>query len=157
MAKRFLVALDKSNNSLRVVKFVAETIIPTAKVTLMSIVADPAAACELHGPSLSSLFTEKTKTFCMIEDAKKAAMQGFLDEAKKTLVKTGFPSENIAVRIRKQKSGVARDILKAAKQEKYDAVVVGRRGLTGVKQFMFGSVSNKVINSAENLSIIVVD
>ena len=85
------------------------------------------------------------------------AMQGFLDEAKKSLVKAGFPYNNVVVRIRKQKSGVARDILKAAKQGKYDAVVVGRRGLTGVKQFMFGSVSNKVINRAEKLSVIVVD
>jgi nucleotide-binding universal stress UspA family protein len=157
MAKRFLVALDKSNNSLRAVKFVADAISPDAKITLMSVVADPAAACELHGPSLSSLFTENVKTFCIIEDAKKSAMEGFLDEAKKSLVKAGFPSNNIFVRIRKQKSGVARDILKAAKQGKYDAVVVGRRGLTGVKQFMLGSVSNKVINRAEKLSIIVVE
>jgi nucleotide-binding universal stress UspA family protein len=157
MAKRFLMALDKSSNSLRVVKFVADTINPTAQVTLMSIVADPAAACELQGPSLSSLFTENIKTFCIIEDAKKAAMQGFLDEAKKSLVKAGFPANNIAVRVRKQKSGVARDILMAAKKGKYDAVIVGRRGLTGVKQFIFGSVSNKVINRAEKLSILVID
>ncbi|MBW2107766.1 MAG: universal stress protein [Deltaproteobacteria bacterium] len=157
MAKRFLVALDKSNNSLRAVKFVATTISPEATVTLISIVSDPAAACELRGPSLASVFTENMKTFCVIEDAKKAALEGFLEEAKKTLIKAGFAPKNVAVRIRKQKAGVARDILSEAKRGKYDAVVVGRRGVSGVRQFVFGSVSNKIVNRAEKVSVIVVD
>jgi nucleotide-binding universal stress UspA family protein len=157
MAKRFLMALDKSSNSLRAVEFVADTIKPTAQLTLMSIVANPATACELDGPSLIPLFTENIKTFCSIEDAKKDVMQGFLDEAKIILVKAGFPANNIAVEIRKQQTGVASDILMVAKEEKYDAVIVGRRGITGVEQFMFGSVSSKVINHAGKLSIIVID
>jgi nucleotide-binding universal stress UspA family protein len=157
MAKNLLVALDKSHNSLRAVHYVAATVNPASFITLISIVPDPAAACELHGPSLASLFTEKIKTFCIIEDAKKSAMEGFLKEAKKTLVKAGFPSKHVRIRIRKQKSGVARDILKEATQGKYDTVIVGRRGITGVKQFAFGSVSNKVIHRAGELSVIVVD
>jgi len=158
MGKKFLVALDVSSNSLRAVQFVAETIKPDSQVTLMSIVADPAAACELRGPSeVHPLLAENIKDFCVIEEAKRAAAQGFLDEAKKTLVRAGFPDDNVCVELRKQEAGVANDILVEARAGDYDFVILGRRGIAGGKQFTFGSVANKIVNHAENISIIVVD
>ena len=158
MAKKFLVALDKSSNSLRAVKFVADSISPCAQITLMSIVTNPASACELREPSeVHPLLKENIKELCIIEDAEMSALEGFLDEAKKVLIKCGFPADNITVSIRKQQTDIAGDILAEARDGKYDAIVVGRRGLKGLKHFMFGSVSSKVINHAENLSVIVVD
>lgn len=158
MAKRFLVALDKSRNSLRAVEFVADNINLTAQITLMSVVADPAAACELKGTSeVHPLLEEGIKDFCMIEEAQRAAAQGFLDEAKKTLVKAGFPADNICVELRTQGADVAGDVLTEARAGNYDAVIVGRRGLAGKKQFTFGSVSSKIIQNADNLSIMIVD
>ncbi|WP_041585021.1 universal stress protein [Syntrophus aciditrophicus] len=158
MAKKFLVALDKSSNSLRAVKFVADNINCAAQITLMSIVPDIAAACELRDPSeVHPLLKENIKDLCVIEEAKTAAMEGFLDEAKKALVNAGFPSENITVCLRRQQTDVAGDILMEAGEGGYDTIVAGRRGVSGVKQFMFGSVSSKIINHAENVSVIVVD
>jgi len=158
MAKRFLVALDKSSNSLRVVEFVASTLNPTPQITLMSIVADPASACELKGPSeIHPLLSEGLKDFCRIEEAQRAAAQGFLDEAKKTLVKAGFPADNICIKLRTQEADVAGDILMEAAQENYDVVIMGRRGMAGNKKYNFGSVSSKIIHNAKDLSIMIVD
>jgi len=158
MAKRFLVALDKSRNSLRAVEFVADNIKPTAQITLMSVVADPAAACELKGTSeVHPLLEEGIKDFCMIEEAQRAAAQGFLDEAKKTLVKAGFPADNICVELRTQEADVAGNILMEAAAGNYNAIIMGRRGIAGKKKFTLGSVSSKIINHAENLSIIIID
>jgi nucleotide-binding universal stress UspA family protein len=157
MAKKILLAVDNSKNSLKAVKYVATTVNTDASVTLLSILPDPAAACEMDSPSLTPVFKKNAETFCSIEDTKKQAMEKFMDEAKKILVKAGFPSKNLASKIRKKKAGVARDILKAAEQGQYDTIVIGRRGLSGIKQFMFGSVSNKVVQLAETASVIVVD
>jgi nucleotide-binding universal stress UspA family protein len=157
MAKKILLALDNSKNSLKAVTYVAKALNTDAAITMLSILPDPTAGCELDSPSLTPIFKKSMKTFCSIEEAKKVAVEGFLDEAKKILVKAGFPSKNITVRVRKKKSGIARDILKEAKRGKYDTIVIGRRGLTGIKQFLFGSVSNKVVQLAENASVIVVD
>jgi nucleotide-binding universal stress UspA family protein len=158
MAKKFLVALDKSNSSLKAIDFVAGTINPSAQITLMSVVADPAAACELKGPTeLHPLLEEGLKDFCVIEEAKRAAAQGFLDEAKNKLVGAGFPAEHICVELRSQEGDIAGDILIEAARENYDAVIIGRRGMADNKKYAFGSVSNKIIQHAENLSIIVVD
>ncbi len=80
-----------------------------------------------------------------------------MEEAKKTLVKAGFPSKNVAISIRKKKVGIARDILKEAERGQYDTIVIGRRGLSCIKQFLFGSVSLKVAHLAKNVAVIVVD
>lgn len=157
MAKKILLALDNSKNSLKAVKYVANALNTDAAITVLSILPDPTAGCGLDSPALIPLFKENMKTFCTLEEAKKVAVEGFLDEAKKTLVKAGFPSKNIAVKVRKKKTGIARDILKEAARGKYDTIVIGRRGLTGIKQFLFGSVSNKVVQLAQNASVIVVD
>ncbi len=158
MGKKFLVALDKSSNSLRAVQFLANSINPNSQVTLMSVVADPAAACELKGPSeIHPLLAEELKDFCLVEEAKRAAAEGFLDEAKKALIKAGFPADNICVELCGQEADIAEDILVEARRGNYDAILLGRRGIAGKKKFTFGSIANKIVNHAEDISIIVVD
>lgn len=80
-----------------------------------------------------------------------------MEEARKTLVKAGFAAKNIAIRIRKKKVGIARDILKEVERGNYDTIVMGRRGLSGVKLFAFGSVSNKVVHLAKAIAVILVE
>ena len=157
MANKILLAVDNSKNALKAIKYVAKTVRPMSTVTMLSVLPDPTAACELDGPSLAPIFKANVKTFCTIEDAKKSAVEGFMEEAKKTLVKAGFSAKNVAIRIRKKKVGIARDVLKEAQQGKYDTLVIGRRGLTGIKQFVFGSVSNKIVQLARSIAVIVVD
>ncbi len=42
----------------------------------------------------------------------------------------------------------ADEIMKLAKSEKFDLVVIGSRGLSGVKELILGSVSGKVVNNS---------
>ncbi|MBW1740365.1 MAG: universal stress protein [Deltaproteobacteria bacterium] len=157
MAKKILVAVDESKNSMKAVNYVAKAMQPTATVALFSVIPDPTSACGLDSPSLTPLFKANRQTFCSIEDTKKDKVKGFMEKAKGVLVKAGFPSKNVTIKMRKKKSGIARDILKEARQGKYDTLVIGRRGLSGIKEFLFGSVSNKVVQLAKNVSVIVVD
>jgi nucleotide-binding universal stress UspA family protein len=157
MAKKILLAVDNSKNSLKAVKYVATTVNTDALVTMLNILPDAAAACGMDSPSLTPVFKKNVETFCTIEDTKKEIIQKFLDEAKKVLVAAGFPAKNVECKVRKKKAGVARDILKEAERGNFDTIVIGRRGLSGIKQFMFGSISNKVVQLADKTSVIVVD
>jgi len=38
----------------------------------------------------------------------------------------------------------------------YDAIVMGRRGLSGIKEFMMGSVSRKVPHPVKDVSVVIV-
>lgn len=157
MAKKVLVAVDESKNSMKAVKYVANGIQPTGKVTLFSVLPDSTAACGLDSPALTPLFNRNRKAFCAIEDTKKDHVKEFMEKAEAVLVKAGFPSKNVTVKIRKKKAGIARDVLKEAQAGKYDTLVIGRRGLSAVREFLFGSVSSKVIQLAKKVSVIVVD
>ena len=157
MAKKILVAVDESKNSMKAVDYVAKSMQPTGTVTLFSVIPDATAACDLDSPSLTPLFNKNRLAFCAIEDTKKDHLKAFMERAKGVLVEAGYPSKNVTVRIRKKKSGIARDILKEAKKGKYTTIVLGRRGLSAIKEFLFGSVSHKVVQLADKLSVIVVD
>jgi len=157
MAKKILVGVDESKNSMNAVRYVAEGMEKTGTVTLFSVLPDATAACGLDSPSLTPIFRKSRQAFCAIEDTKKDSVKAFMEKAKQALIRGGFPSKNIAVKIRKKKVGIARDILKEAEQGKYTTLVIGRRGLSGIKQFVLGSVSNKIVQLAKKVSVIVVD
>ena len=157
MVKKILVAVDESKNSMKAVNYVAKGMNSSATVTLLSVLPDATAACGLDSPALTPLFKEHIHSFCALEDAKKHSVKAFMEKAKMVLVKGGFPSKNLTIKIRKKKVGIARDILKEAHQGKYDTLVIGRRGMSSIKQFILGSISNKLVKFAKNVSVIVVD
>jgi 2,4-dienoyl-CoA reductase-like NADH-dependent reductase (Old Yellow Enzyme family)/nucleotide-binding universal stress UspA family protein len=68
-----------------------------------------------------------------------------------------IPESAITVIVKNQKNGVAGDILDEISTGGYGTVVVGRRGISRTKQFLFGSVSNKIIQNAKNCTVWVVD
>lgn len=157
MASKILIAVDESKNSMKAVNYVAKGMNSAATVTLFSVLPDATAACGLDSPTLTPLFRKSRQAFCAIEDTKKDTVKAFMQKAKKVLVESGFASKNVAIKILKKKTGIARDVLKEVERGKYDTLVIGRRGLSGVKQFVLGSVSNKIVKFAKKASVIVVD
>ena len=73
------------------------------------------------------------------------------------LIKAGLPAEAIEIEVHKKTVGVAQDILTAITEGGYGTVVIGRRGLSRAQQFLFGSVSHKVVQNAKNCTVWVVD
>lgn len=156
MAQKILVALDDSENAMRAVEFVTDTFKSDSKVTLMSILQDTAALCDMSSPELTSYFIAQQGTFCALEQEKKKLIEKATEKAKNLLIKAGFTESNISVKIEMKKMGVAGDIIQEAKLGGYDVIVMGRRGLSGIKEFFLGSVSQKVIHSAKDVSIMIV-
>ncbi|MCK5507252.1 MAG: universal stress protein, partial [Desulfobacterales bacterium] len=50
----------------------------------------------------------------------------------------------------------ADDILKEARDNDYGTIVMGRRGLSAVKEFFMGSVTTSVLNRSTSLAIWIV-
>jgi len=93
--------------------------------------------------------------FCSLEDKKKELIEAAANRAKDLLLKAGFKKEKITVKVQVKKKGIARDIVAEA-ESGYDTLVMGRRGLSGIKEFVMGSVSQKVLHSIKDVSIVIV-
>jgi nucleotide-binding universal stress UspA family protein len=156
MGKRILVAFDDSDNAMRAVEFVAQFFTPEHEITLFSVLPDTATLCEMYSPELTPYFLSQRDAFCSIEDKKKDLVEKAIKEGKELLRKVGFEEKNITIKLETQKKGVAKDIINEANSG-YDTVILGRRGLSGIKEFILGSVSQKVLHSAKNVSVLLVD
>lgn len=156
MEKKILIAVDDSENARRAVEFVAATFKPDHMITLFSVSLNTTAICDLNSPGLTPYFVSQQTAFCQVEDQQKALLQTALQEAKDTLRNAGFEEKNIQIRLETEKKGVARAILEEIRSG-CDLVVLGRRGIGRVQEFFMGSVSQKVVNSARDISILLVD
>jgi nucleotide-binding universal stress UspA family protein len=155
MGKKILIAMDESENALRAVRFVANAFTPDHEVVLYHVVMDTPAVCSLNSPELTPLFIQQQINLCSIEEKKKELVSRAISQAKAILIEAGFSENGVTIRMEKTNKGVARDII-AETQAGYDAVVMGRRGLSGIAEFFIGSVSQKVLNGTKDLSVVLV-
>jgi nucleotide-binding universal stress UspA family protein len=85
----------------------------------------------------------------------KRRLEGSLEKGREILSAAGFPRKAVTAKIRSRESGIARDLLKEAR-EGYGVVVVGRTGLSQVKGVVLGSVAHKLITKMHPVPIAVV-
>ncbi len=156
MTKKILVAIDDSENAMRAVEFVADTFTPDTHITLFNVVQDTAAMCEMNSPELTPYFTAEQSSFCLLEEKKKELVENALQKSKARLMMKGFDEQHITIKAELKKSGIARDIIKEA-QSGYTLIVMGKRGLSGIKEFLLGSVSQKVFHLAKDISVLFVN
>ena len=156
MTEKILVAFDDSENALRAVEYIANMFKKDLQITLFSVLPDTAALCDMNSPSLTPYFKEKQAIFCSLEDQKRDLVEEAQGKAKRILLKAGFKEKDITLKVQTKKQGVVRDIINEAQSE-YDTIVVGRRGLTGTRDFIFGGVSQKLLHLAQDISVTVVD
>jgi nucleotide-binding universal stress UspA family protein len=156
MAQKILIAVDDSENAHRAVEFVAKSFAPQNEITLLNVMLDTAALCHMDSPELTPLFRSQQSSFCALEDKKRQLVNDAMKKAKSVLVSAGFADSKVTIKVENKNHGVARDILDEA-ENGYDLIVVGRHGLTGLKDFFLGSTSHKVFAGAKEMSVLVVN
>lgn len=156
MNNKLLVAFDDSENAMRAVDFIINYFTTDQNVTLFHVLPDSTVLCAMNSPELTPYFLSQKSSFCLLESKKKELIEEAMQKAEKKLVTAGFDKKNIKLKIKNKKIGIARDLIAEA-QSGYDVVVLGRRGLSGIKEFLIGSVSQKVLHSVSGVSVMIVD
>ena len=80
----------------------------------------------------------------------------YIKKAREILLKAGLSEEQITTKITEGSRSAADDILKEAQDNDHGTIVLGRRGLSAVKEFFMGSVTTSVLNRAVSLAIWIV-
>jgi nucleotide-binding universal stress UspA family protein len=78
------------------------------------------------------------------------------DEYQRCLEVSGVPSERISKVCKIGSYSRAADILSTAREGNYGTVIMGRRGISAVREFIMGRVTTKVLNGAEGLAVWIV-
>ncbi len=153
--RKFLLAVDGSPHSLNAVSYAAQYCGPAGvKVNLMH--AMPTAPETLWDLEKDTHFKEKmrTKYVQWTKNARQLA-QKFLYEALDVLTEAGIPENDVGVVLQERNVGIARDIIEESVRG-YEAVVVGRGGLSRRDGRFLGSVSNKIVEKIQDIPVWVV-
>ncbi len=149
---KLLITVDSSANSKRVLKQAGWLLAEAGPmaVTIMHVLA-PLIGQEMASmwPGLTDM--EVTMEQRQIEDAK-----DMLSQAKTYLTEMDVSGFSIETRLETRAPGVAQTILKEAREGGYGSIMIGRRGISRTKRFLFGSVSNKIVQQAKDVAVWVV-
>lgn len=138
MLKTILVALDGSEAAERVIQVLQELQLqPATKIILSQVIPPPESDLELVAdrPHIQS----QDVPYRQIEKQMESYQANLPGESELEIV-TGDPAE---------------EIIRLANIYKADLIVIGSRGLTGVKRIIQGSVSSQVVEDAP-CSVLVV-
>ena len=81
-----------------------------------------------------------------------------LKDYRQILIRAGFAPEDVSVRSTlRYCPSLAECILAERDQTGYSTIVVGRQGLSRSEEFLFGSVSSKIVNHARDCTVWVVE
>jgi len=146
--KNILIAVDTSENARRAVCYVAQLLEGNAAftITLMHVINEPEE-------DYFSSPTEQAKWVREYRQKNDAVMNDY----EQILIQAGFASSAIFKNVfTRFCPSLAECILTEQNKLAYDTVVVGRQGLSRSEEFLFGSVSSKIVTHAKNCTVWVV-
>jgi nucleotide-binding universal stress UspA family protein len=81
-----------------------------------------------------------------------------IERYRQVLIQSGFPEKKVETEVAVTLSEPVSSVI-IQKQEEYNActLIIGRRGVSKQEEFLFGSVSNKVIHMANKCAVWVVE
>lgn len=147
--RHILLAVDESENAKRAVLYVADFLggLRGIRVTLLHIIPEPS----------DDYFFAETERVKWLEEQRTGAI-ALSDKYRNILIQSGFRKDKVSVVIdTRYCSSVAECILEQQKKLDCCTVVIGRRGISKKEEFMFGSTSNKLLHSAENCALWVIE
>jgi nucleotide-binding universal stress UspA family protein len=147
--KNILIAIDDSDNSRRAVQYVGYLLgnMEGIHVTLLHVIPEPE---EDYFPE------DEQKQQWLTKYREK--LDAILEEYRQMLVADGFKKNAIEKRLTLRYCPSMAECILAERDERlYGTIVVGRQGLSRKEEFLFGSISSKIVNHARRCTVWVVE
>ena len=144
-----MIAVDESKNAKAALLFVAGFIggFRGFRATVLSIIAVPNR----------DLFESEEERQKWIAD-KRESLLIVLERYRQVLIQSGFPKTKVKTElVVGDDRPVSSVIMEKQKEICSCALVIGRRGISKSEEFLFGSVSNALVHSANNCSVWIIE
>ena len=146
MIKKILVAFDGSKHAQETLDFALDLAEKcSADVTVLSVAQHATTPLGMIGTPVPGEIIETYSKEVMDSTAK--ALAEAVEKAKE--------KTNVKIEPKLMEGRPADTIIQVAEEEKFDLIVIGSRGLSGIKKFFLGSVSNEVVNHSKCPVLIV--
>lgn len=141
--EKVLIAVDGSEKALQALRYAASILDPERfEVVLFHVLTRvPESFIDLDAMPAYQYRIVSVEAW---ERQQEKILGGFLEEARAVLAEAGFPDGAVRTKVEDRKVGIARDVATECR-DGYRAVVIGRKGLSELKDFMLGSIANKIL------------
>jgi nucleotide-binding universal stress UspA family protein len=147
--KNILIAVDDSENSARAVNYVGQILEGGRdyNIALLHIIPEPD---EDYFPSRR----DQQRWLARYREK----MTALLEDYRKVLIQQVFSADDVTVQIKLRSCpSMAECILNERENLRYDTIVVGRQGLSRSEEFLFGSISSKIVTHGSRCTVWVVE
>jgi len=155
MRKKILIAADQSLYSRKAMEYAAQIAHEIKEVDFSLLHIQPMISQYLVEEA-EKLPKAKKELNQMNEKNKKISHQ-LLEDCKSFLVSSGIDANCIEIKSRTRDRSIADDILKTAEDQSYDAIIAGRRGITGLQELFMGSVTRNLLAGSRVIPVWVVN
>ncbi len=148
-SRNILIAVDESENAKRAVLYVRDLLAGLSgfHIKLITIIPEPS----------EDYFASETERTQWVKD-KQDSFQGILKEYSMLLHEAGFREEDVTLYVMmKECTSIAECILREQEKLSCGTVVIGRRGISKKEEFIFGSTSSKILHTARDCAVWVIE
>lgn len=155
MQKKILIAVDGSRSSKSALKYAARIAALVGDIHFVLFHVQPMISGYLVEEALKS--AKARADMEVLKKKNQAAATKLLEASREQLTQMGVDADCIEIATQARKAGLAGDILNMGETGRYDAIGVGRRGLSAFQELFVGSVTSNLVSHSKQIPIWVVD
>jgi nucleotide-binding universal stress UspA family protein len=154
MRKKILLTVDGSEHSLETVRYTAKTV-PVNSVKIVLFHIRTRVPESFWDQQREPAFRYRHIDVGEWESQQEKILQEFMAKASEILYAAGIPRKSVSIGIQDRQAGIASDIIAESKRG-YDSVVVSRRGVSELKDFVLGSIANKLVEKVAHVPVWII-
>jgi nucleotide-binding universal stress UspA family protein len=152
--RNILIAVDASRQSFEAVRYVGRILpVEGVRVTLCHV-PNTTSDGSWNNDFISCLQTRVAGSHAS-QAQQRRWVKEFMEQARDLLIGLGHPEDNLSVLMEEQDLGITRDITKRA-QGAYDALVVGRKGMSDVQELILGNIAKELLIDPSQANVWVI-
>jgi nucleotide-binding universal stress UspA family protein len=155
MDKKILLAIDGSIHSTQAVTYAVRISSVVQELTYTLFCVQPTVSQFLLDEAEIDLKARAELKWVIRKNAEFA--RDILEKQKTRMVGMGIDEKRIETATQQKVMGICKDILDCAQQGLYDAILVGRRGLSRIQKTFMGSTTAKLVEHSMVIPVWVVD
>jgi nucleotide-binding universal stress UspA family protein len=155
MEKKLLIAVDASVYSSNTLHYLEQLFAHLDDIRLHLLTVIPCNPSETASAWLDE--SELMNALSSEEQRRYAAAKKFLHKAVARLERKGIGPGQVTTEVKISKSNPAAEVLHVARRGTFDALVLGRRGVSKIEKLIMGSVSSTMFENCHDVPIWIID